>query len=203
MDRREALSMMGIMFGGTIIGAPAFLSGCTQSRAKPVLSESDIVFLNEVGETILPATSSSGGAKAAKVGEFMNTIVTDFYTDEEAIIFADGISTINEKSNNKYGDTFVKLDDKKKHELLLELEKEVQLSDDTASHYYIMMKQLSIWGYFTSEIAAREAFYFDPTPNGYDACIPYKKGDKVMFSPVGSGGALNYALMSSNQDKTA
>lgn len=95
MNRKEALSLITVMFGGTIAGGQAFLSGCSRSRPASLLDEDDIILLNEIGETILPATPSSPGAKAADVGSFMNTIITDFYSDEEAAEFKRGISELN------------------------------------------------------------------------------------------------------------
>ena len=81
MNRREALSSVALLLGGTIVGAEAFLSGCTNSEknigaAGLNFSPDDISFLDEVGETIIPTTSSPG-AKAAKIGDFMKTIVND------------------------------------------------------------------------------------------------------------------------------
>ena len=72
MNRREALSSVALLLGGTIIGAEAFLSGCTSSDKKIGaaglnFSNDDIAFLDEVGETIIPATTTPG-AKEAKIG---------------------------------------------------------------------------------------------------------------------------------------
>ena len=78
MNRREALSRVALIMGGTVLGAEAFLSGCTTGTAGLQFSKDDISFLNEVAETILPATNTPG-AKEAKVGEFMTLIVNDCY----------------------------------------------------------------------------------------------------------------------------
>ena len=81
MNRREAISSVALLLGGTLIGAEAFISGCKTSDKNAAafsLSTDDITFLNEVGETILPATGTPG-AKEAKVGEFMSVYVKDCY----------------------------------------------------------------------------------------------------------------------------
>jgi hypothetical protein len=41
------------------------------------------------------------------------------------------------------------------------------------------MKELTLLGYFTSEIGCTQARRYIETPGKYDACIPYKKGDKA------------------------
>ena len=92
MNRREALSSVALLLGGTIIGAEMFLSGCTNADKKIGtaglnFSPEDISFLDEVGDTIIPATDTPG-AKDAKIGEFMHTIVRDCYnkTDQDILL---------------------------------------------------------------------------------------------------------------------
>ena len=46
-------------------------------------------------------------------------------------------------------------------------------------HYFTMMKQLTLLGYFTSEIGSKQALRYNPVPGRYDGCAPYKKGDKA------------------------
>lgn len=46
-------------------------------------------------------------------------------------------------------------------------------------HYFAMMKQLTLWGYFTSEPGATKALRYVPVPGRFEGCIPYKKGDKA------------------------
>ena len=44
-------------------------------------------------------------------------------------------------------------------------------------HYFRMMKELSLLGYFSSEIGCKQAQHYAETPGRYDPCIPYTKGD--------------------------
>jgi hypothetical protein len=102
MDRREALSRVALIFGGTIIGAEAFLSGCkTTPKKEGLFAADDIALLDEVGDTILPTTASSPGAKAAQIGQFMKTIVTDCYTEDDQRTFTDGIGKLNDAAKKK------------------------------------------------------------------------------------------------------
>ena len=77
MNRRDALARVAVLMGGTVIGAEFFLTGCSspagtsskagETAAKFTLSPTQLSMLDEVGETILPATKTPG-AKAAKIG---------------------------------------------------------------------------------------------------------------------------------------
>lgn len=185
MNRRDALSRVALILGGTIIGAEAFLSGCKNpaTSAAGSFSAEDIAFLDEVGETILPATSTPG-AKEAKIGQFMKTIVTDCYEKKDQDIFATAIPKLKEASKKKYSKDFMELSAAEKHDLLVDIDKEAKDYNKTKkegdpNHYFSMVKQLTIWGYFTSEPGATKALRYVAVPGHYDGNFPYKKGDKA------------------------
>src|SRR5687768_2123837 len=100
MNRRDAIARVGLLFGGTVLGAEAFLSGCAkrsdETTSQLGFSAGTVAMLDEVGDTILPDTEMSPGAKAAKIGEFMKAIVLDCYEEKDQQIFVAGISTLNE-----------------------------------------------------------------------------------------------------------
>jgi len=184
MNRRDAINRVGIILGGTIIGAEFFVSGCkfSDEKVKVKFTEEDVVFLNEVAETILPETSTPG-AKSADVGRFMVVMVKDCYTPEDKEIFFKGMSLLDEESNKKYGKKFVAIEARQKHELFLRLDKEQKdysknKKPEDPAHYFRMMKELTLLGYFTSEIGCKKALHYVQIPGRYDGCIPYKKGDK-------------------------
>ncbi|HWB25076.1 MAG TPA: gluconate 2-dehydrogenase subunit 3 family protein [Chitinophagaceae bacterium] len=187
MNRRDALSRVALILGGTIIGAEAFLSGCknpTTSTASGTFTPDTVALLDEVGETILPATAGSPGAKEAKIGAFMQTIVTDCYDEKDQKTFADGIAKLGDASQKKFSKDFMSLSAQEKHDLLVDLDKEAKDYNKTRkegdpNHYFSMIKQLTIWGYFTSEPGATKALRYVAVPGRYDGCIPYKKGDKA------------------------
>lgn len=46
-------------------------------------------------------------------------------------------------------------------------------------HYFSMMKELTLLGFFTSEPGATKALRYAAVPGKYDPCMPYAKGDKA------------------------
>ncbi len=186
MNRRDALSRVALLLGGSIIGAEAFLSGCktTTGKKEGLFATDDIAFLDEVGETILPTTASSPGAKEAKIGEFMKTIVTDCYEEGDQKTFTEGITKLNDASKAKYSKDFLSLAANEKHDLLVAIDKEAKdyqksKKEKDPNHYFTQFKQLTLWGYFTSEIGATKALRYVAVPGKYEGCVPYKKGDKA------------------------
>jgi hypothetical protein len=47
------------------------------------------------------------------------------------------------------------------------------------AHYFRMMKELALLGYFTSEIGCTQAQRYVETPGRYDPCVPYHPGEKA------------------------
>lgn len=184
MNRREAVQSIGLLLGGTIVGSSAFLSGCKTSTGKDQgFTAEDIAYLNEVGDTILPATATPG-AKAANVGQFMTVMVNDCYDESQQKVFRDGLKKLNDASDKAYNMEFMKLDQKQRHDLLVTLDTEQKAymktkKKEDPSHYFRMMKELTMLGYFTSEIGCTQARRYKETPGKFEGCVPYTKGDKA------------------------
>ena len=191
MNRREALSRVAILTGGAVLGAEAFLSGCKTNTKGVSFSKDDIAFLNEVAETILPATNTPG-AKEAKVGEFMTVMVNDCYEAKDQAIFMEGMKKLEEASKKLNNKSFMESTPAQRNTLLVALDKEAKEAAAKAAdekqanptkefpkHYFTMIKQLTLSGFFTSEVGATKALRYVAVPGKYIGSFPYKKGDKA------------------------
>jgi len=184
MDRREAISSVALLMGGALIGMDALLAGCTNSKeAGQLLSNSDIALLDEIGDTIIPTTNTPG-AKAVKIGEFMALMVKDCYDEKHQKLFVDGIITFNKQVKEKTGKTFIDNNAAQRLAFLNSLDAEQKAyskipANNDNPHYFRMMKELTLLGYFTSEIGATQTLRYVETPGRFDGCVPYKKGDKL------------------------
>ncbi len=184
MNRREALSRVAIIMGGTVLGAEAFLSGCTTKATGLQFTKEDISFLNEVGEVIIPATNTPG-AKEANVGEFMSVMVRDCYDEKNQNIFMEGMKALQFKdAKAKIGKSFMEASAEERHKLLVALDDEAKAykknkTPEQPKHYFTMIKELTLTGFFTSEVGATKTLRYVAVPGRYDGCVPYKKGDKA------------------------
>ena len=186
MDRREAITQVSWILGGTIIGSGIFLeTGCKSNteQVKDFFDKQTIVLLNEMGETILPKTSTPG-AKEAKVGEFMAIMVKDCYTKKDQGIFREGIKRLDKKCKDENGKTFMDCTPEERTKFFMKMDalQKAYMSAKTPeqpSHYFRMVKELTLLGFFTSEIGSTKALRYIETPGKYDGNVPYKKGDRL------------------------
>jgi len=241
IDRREALRRVSALLGGVaLVGGTNLLTACERmgssardsaAAAPPEpFTAQDIAYLDEIAETILPATKTPG-AKAAKTGAFMALMVTESYGSENRAIFREGMRKVNEATQQMHKVDFMAATPEQRLAVLTQLDREQKrhmdardaavrakrglppvpvpaeageagkegdayLSDqrkentggqnsnpapavtaDSPSHYFRMMKELALLGYFTSEIGCTQAQRYEETPGKWEPCIPYKAGD--------------------------
>jgi PBP1b-binding outer membrane lipoprotein LpoB len=198
MNRRDALARVALLMGGAVIGGDYFLTGCspassdkeagdTKGKAaannfKP-LSPEQTAYLTEVADTILPATKTPG-AKAANVGSFMAVMVRDCYKPEDQKIFMDGLSKLEAASQKQNSKGFLESTPAQRTALLVALDAEQKNYSknkklEQPNHYFRMVKELTLLGFFTSEVGATQVLRYLPVPGKYDGNVPYKKGDRA------------------------
>jgi hypothetical protein len=178
MTRRDALLRLIALWGGTMFGAGRFLAGtayAAEASAPGLLSIENLAFLNEVAETIIPATPDSGGARAADVASFMQEIVRDFYDRREQQVFVAGIGDLNAASAARFsGRAFADLAAWERFDLLRAFERQ-----EPPAEFYRMFKELTVWGYFTSEVGATQALVHVPIPGTFQGCIDVAPGARA------------------------
>ena len=193
LSRREAVRYVSAILGGAaFIGGANLLAALETASAAGSNTAGDftseqIAFLDEVADTILPATKTPG-AKAAKVGAFMALMVTDGYGSEEQKVFRDGMQRVDSAMREQAQVSFMAATSEQRLALLVTLDREAKRSMDARegkpnetktepAHYFRMMKELALLGYFTSEIGCVQAQRYVETPGRFDPCVPYAPGE--------------------------
>ncbi len=192
IDRREVVRRVSMLLGGVaLVGSGALLNGCAGDRAPSTtdagasigtFTVDDQAFLAEVADTMLPDTAKSPGAKAAGVGPFIALMVTDCYTPEDQAVFRAGMTSINDACTTLHQTAFMKATPEQRLALLRSLDQEQYTFTKTkkpaqASHYFRMVRELTMLGYFTSEIGYTKAMRYIEAPGRFDPCLPYTKGE--------------------------
>lgn len=188
MKRREAIRNVALLLGSAISASTlAALGGCNpKGPANYALQTPETKsILAEIAETILPETSTPG-AKSAKVDEFIVKILNDCYKPEDQKIVLDGLKKVDEASEKQFKKSFVDLTAEEKNTVLTAVDKErvdynkrENKKEGDPTHYFQILKELTLTGYFTSEPGATKALRYVPVPGKFEGCIPYTKGEKA------------------------
>jgi Gluconate 2-dehydrogenase subunit 3 len=167
------------------------------SAGTGLFTAADVALLDEIAETILPETTTPG-AKAARTGAFMALMVTDAYTPRNQQVFRDGMHQLDEACRAAAsGVSFMQATPAQRLTLIEALDREQRTAteeraeaprsrapaaaappEDQPHHYFRLMKELALLGYFTSEIGYTQAMRYIETPGRFDPCVPLAPGEK-------------------------
>lgn len=208
MNRRQLLTMIAAVTGTAMLGAQRAAAYLPTEAGRNIFAPGDAAFLDEVAETIIPATDTPG-AKDAGVGAFMTVFVSDCYTADQQAGFRDGIARIKAAAQDRFGRDFMALSADERREMLqdtaiearraeaaaLKQAKErreqsldIQPAADTAAnetaeegatgpaHWFTPFEQLTLFGFFTSEVGANDVLRYEPVPGEYIGDLDYDGG---------------------------
>ena len=196
INRREAIRRVSALLGGVaFVGGNRLLAAVEKanSAAAPApgkFSAQDIAYLDEIAETILPATKTPG-AKAAKTGAFMALMVTDCYSPAEQQVFLAGMRKVDEAMRKAHSVSFMAATPGQRLVVLATLDqeqkrvmdaREAEHASPQPAHYFRMMKELTLLGFFTSKIGCTQALRYVEAPGRFDPCLPYAPGEPAWAS---------------------
>jgi hypothetical protein len=184
MNRREALLALG---GAAVLADPLFAAGRSlQARlgsaaALKVLDPHQNETVVTIAEMIIPATDTPG-ATAAKVNEFVDLALGEWFDAVEQKRFLDGLAELDARSRKRFGKDFTGCTPEQQAEMLQLLDAEVAGNRDaerqgqhrepsTSQRFFGDMKRLTLLGYFTSEVGVTEELHNPIIPGRYDGCV--------------------------------
>ena len=175
MDRRNLLQTVAVLLGASIGSSctRAIVSGAVLDGAPPapVLDAEELRKIATIAELIIPQTDTPG-AIAAGVPEFIHRIVAEWYTADERKSFLTGLNETDMESRARFGADFLTLASDRQASVLRALEAQTPYGARAARRrygpFFHQMKELTVLGYYTSEIGSRAELPYRPVPGAYD-----------------------------------
>ena len=184
MNRRDAIQRTLTLMGG-LISAPTLAamldkpnSAAERAAALKEFTPRIASLLAEIVETIIPTTKTPG-AKAAGVHQFIPMMLADCYPDRERKTALAGITEIDLLSQQAYDKSFIEITQAQRNEVFKKFEDAAFANKTKERHPYFILKDLTLLGYFTSEIGATQALEYVAVPGRYEGCVPLKPGQKA------------------------
>ena len=188
MERREALLKTAYLMGGTI-SAPAMagiLQGCKAEPQGPswvpqFLTPEQGAMVTDIAEIILPATETPG-AKDVGVHEFIDSMLDKVYKEKDRDRFVKGLDDLEADAESTFQKSFASCNTEEQTTLIQKLNVPVtneMLRPDKDRSFFLMMKELTLLGFFTSEVGASQVLQYDPVPGAYRGCVPLEEIGKT------------------------
>ncbi|HEV8263893.1 MAG TPA: gluconate 2-dehydrogenase subunit 3 family protein, partial [Gemmatimonadales bacterium] len=141
-----------------------------------------------IAEMIIPATDTPG-ATAAKVNEFIDLVLGEWFDANERKGFLDGLAEVDARSRKRFGKDFTGCTPEQQTELLELLDAEVAALRDAdrqgqhrepgpSQRFFGTLKRFTLLGYFTSEVGVTEELHNPIIPGRYDGCVPLEQRGK-------------------------
>lgn len=173
INRRESIQRLSLLVGGALsTQVTAGLMGQVLNKGASLeVSDAQQALLAELADVIIPDTDTPG-AKAAKVEEFIVRVVRDCYEFKDQQFFYAGLDKLDADSQAAHQKGFVELDADAKQAMVKDLIKSNQ-------PFFRQMRELTVTGYFTSEIGATQALDYVAVPGRFEGDIPLAEGQKT------------------------
>ena len=186
ITRRTLLVSIAAMVGGQVIApvARAFEfnpddahTGFTASH--PFLTADQRTLVAALSERIMPTTDTPG-AIAAGVPGFIEMMLGDWYIDNERDIIMGGLAATDAFSRKLYDRPYARLKPLRQ-DAILTLAMNAELPGAPAG-FFEHLRQLVLFGYYSSEIGCTVERVYLPVPGHYDGAYPYAKVGRVFSS---------------------
>jgi gluconate 2-dehydrogenase gamma chain len=188
MNRRELLQRVAMLMGGAISApaALAVLNGCSPKPGatwQPLfLSKEEGAMVEDVADLIVPRTTTPG-ARDVGVPAFVDVILKDVYPAEDQARFISGLRDFDAEAQRVHGKPFLQLPQTQRMSFLQQVhdaaaaDEKVQADKEVPAGerkrpFILMMKELTLLGFFSSQVGATQVLQYVAVPGGFQACIP-------------------------------
>jgi hypothetical protein len=189
MTRRQVLKQLAVLLGGAVSN-PVVAAVMSDSRRDSssdawqprTLSGEQDRLVTAVAEVILPATDTPGAAVAG-VNQFIDLVLTEWLGDEDRDRFLTGLADLEVSCRAQFDRSFLDLTSEEWMAVLVPLDREavearvkaakagsVKITDQP---FFGMMKEMTLVGYYTSEIGMTQELRYEEYPGSWKGCIPF------------------------------
>jgi len=185
-DRRQWLKTSAAVLGASVVPQPLVPAKTQQTETKPApphaaqaasksaarfFTPSQHALVEELSETIIPADSHSGGAKAAKVADYIDQVLRETFDETQKSLWREGLYLIDVMSQHYHGKTFVNAAPEDRIALLTVLSDHESMTDLPEVRFFLALKHMTVTGYYTSKIGIHDELQY--------------KGNRVLQEYVG------------------
>lgn len=189
MQRRNALRLLAGAAALPLLSSDALAlfrtiqSQISDNPTLKTLTPAQHAIVETMTELIIPATDTPG-AKAARVGEFIDLILSDWSDDVDKKTFLDGLARVDQSSQTLFGKNFVDGTVAQQSAIIRGLDE--QLTEDyqhiepdrhgkrplLEKTFFYMVKNLTLVGYYTSQVGQQEELHYEIIPSAHEQCAP-------------------------------
>lgn len=198
MNRREFLQCAALLAAGAsasqlgialTVEQQAYLAAAPNYNASAVdyLTPAQRRIIAAMAEIIIPRTDTPGAIDAG-VPAFIELMAADWLNEEERAIFDAGVADMESRIPAETGKPFDQLSAAQQLKIMQDLEDaasdspwydlgETRRDFVSDAPFICQLKELTIWGFFSSEVGSTQVLRHNPMPMRFDGDIPLGPDD--------------------------
>lgn len=151
---------------------PEEIEKLKELQAKDFFTADEKATLTILADIIIPSDEVSGGASDAKVVEFINFIVQD--KPEHQTPLRGGLRWLDMRALGLYEKSFKDLSHEQQIAIIdtIAYPKKAKPEDSQGVHFFTLMRNLTITGFYTTEIGFKDIGYVGNRPNFWNGVPP-------------------------------
>lgn len=175
--------MGGTVSASTILAVEKGYSARTSAGRKPsILSMPQLGIVSVVTEIMIPRTDTPGAIDVGVPG-FIDLMLKDVYTQEDRERYHSGMAELDAAAQADQGKKFVALESTQQVALVRKVH-DAAVAEERRLHYphgplqrpfILMTKELTLLGFFTSQVGATQVLQYVAVPGSYHACLPLEQ----------------------------
>ena len=187
-QRRAVLKRVAWMLGGAVSApaALAILQGCSAKEPVPGATlqskffkgkQADIV--SAIADVLIPKTDTSGALDAG-VPAFIDSIMADVYPKDAQDRFSAGINEF-ETAAGEGGKGFLDQDVTQRAATVQKAIAAALEGEHKDKPFILVARELTLLGFYTSEVGITENMEYVPVPTVYHGCVPLSEMKKHVY----------------------
>jgi gluconate 2-dehydrogenase gamma chain len=109
-------------------------------------------------------------------------MVSTGYNEDAREQFVSGLEAFDEMAREEHGSSYADLDPEVQFQFADDQNRAAiggEYGDEPGTALLLVMKELTLMGYFTSEIGATQTLQYVKVPGRFEACIPFEEVGKT------------------------
>jgi hypothetical protein len=160
MDRRELF---------TIAAGAAAAAKVAGAQAHKFFTDAEFPLVDELTEIVIPGDEKSGGARAAKVADYLDFRLSEAFDPADRDKWREGLKRIEQVSSEMHGAAFLKTTPEQRVALMTRISANESDPQKPEELFFRMLKESTIRAYYTSKIGIHDDI-------GYVGNV-YQRGD--------------------------
>lgn len=176
MERRTVFKYLAVSAAG-LATVPFWVDSWTTEKLPAVslaVSNNQKLNLTALVEAIIPETNTPG-ATTLGVDQFVLTMVTDCFEEEQQRAFFTGLNKLEAMSNALNDKTFLQATESERLEILQQVDVVTLPGSGKEFDFALFIKDLTIMGYMNSEYVMKNILHYELVPSRFNGSYPVAK----------------------------